>query len=162
VGDRPTDRTIVDSKWVCKIRYLSDSFVDKFKVGLVAKRCYQIQGQDYDEMFVPVALFDFLHYLLSIVTGNVFVPHQLDVNTAFLYRKLIQTIYMHPPEGYRDGNTGAHLQRYIYRLKNSQQEISTLVLSNNYEDTSLTHPTLNLLYVSIREIHVTSLCISMI
>jgi hypothetical protein len=31
VVDRPTDRKIVDSKWVCKIKPLSDRSVDKFK-----------------------------------------------------------------------------------------------------------------------------------
>jgi hypothetical protein len=59
VVDRPTDRKIVDSKWVCKIKRLSDRSVDKFKARLVAKGFSQIQGQDSDERFAPVLPFRF-------------------------------------------------------------------------------------------------------
>jgi hypothetical protein len=46
VVDRPTDRKIVDSKWVFKIQRLSAGSVGKFKARLVAKEFSQIQGQD--------------------------------------------------------------------------------------------------------------------
>jgi hypothetical protein len=46
VVDTPTDRNLVDSKWVFKIKRLSDGYIDKFKSPLVAKRFSQIQGQD--------------------------------------------------------------------------------------------------------------------
>jgi hypothetical protein len=44
VVDRPTDRKIVDTQWVFKIKHLSDRSVDKFKARLVAKGLSQIQG----------------------------------------------------------------------------------------------------------------------
>jgi hypothetical protein len=122
VVDRPTDRKIVDSKWVFKIKCLSDGSVDKFKARLVAKGFSQIQGQDYDETFAPVVRFDSLRLLLSIVAANGFVPQQLDVKAAFLYGELKETIYMRLPEGYRDGNKVAHLKRCIYGLKQSPRE----------------------------------------
>jgi hypothetical protein len=88
VVDRHTDRMIVDSKWVFKIKRRFDRSVDKFKVRLVAKGFSQIQGQDYDETFALVVHFDSLLLLLPIVAANGFVPQQLDVKTAFLYGEL--------------------------------------------------------------------------
>jgi hypothetical protein len=44
VVDRPTDRKIVDSKWVFKIKRLSDGSVDKFKARFLATGLSQIQG----------------------------------------------------------------------------------------------------------------------
>jgi hypothetical protein len=122
VVERSTDRKIVDSKWVFKIKPLSDGSVDKFKARLVAKRFSQIQGQDYDETFAPVVRFDPLHVLLSIVTANGFVSLQLDVKAGFLYSELKETIYMHLSEGYKDGNKVVHLTRCIYALKQSLRE----------------------------------------
>jgi hypothetical protein len=42
VVDRPTDRKIVDSKWVFKITHLSDGSVDELKARLMAKGFSQI------------------------------------------------------------------------------------------------------------------------
>jgi hypothetical protein len=42
--DRLCDRKIVDSKWVFKIKRLSDGCVDKFKARLGATGFIQIQG----------------------------------------------------------------------------------------------------------------------
>jgi hypothetical protein len=116
-GDIPTDRKIVDSKSVFNIKPLSDGSVDKFKARLVAKRFSHIQREDYDETFALVVRCDSLRLLLSIVAANGFVPQQLDVKAAFLYRELKETIYMRLPEGYRDGTKVAHLKRCIYGLK---------------------------------------------
>jgi hypothetical protein len=69
VVDKPIDRKIVDSKWVFKIKRLSDGSVDKFQERLVAKGFSQIQGQDYNDTFALVIRFDSLHLLLSIVVG---------------------------------------------------------------------------------------------
>jgi hypothetical protein len=44
VVDRSTDRKIVDSKRVFKIKRLSDRSLDKFKPRLVAKEFSLIQG----------------------------------------------------------------------------------------------------------------------
>jgi hypothetical protein len=69
-----------------------------------------------------VVRFHYSRLLLSIIAANGFVPQQLDVKAAFLYGELKQTIYMHLPEGYRDGNKVAHLKRCIYGLQQSPRE----------------------------------------
>jgi hypothetical protein len=117
VVDRSTDRKIVDSKWIFKIKHLFDGSVDKFQARLVRKVYFQIQGQDYDDMFAPVVPFDSLRLLLSIVTANGFISQQLDVKAAFLYGELHEIIYIHLPKGYRDRKKVAHPKRCIYGLK---------------------------------------------
>jgi hypothetical protein len=117
VVDRPTYRQILDSKWVFKIKHLSDRSVDKFKARLVATGWSQIQGQDYDETFVPVVWFDSSRLPLSIVAANGFVPRHLEVKATFLYGELTETIYIRLPDRYRDGNQVAHLKRFINGLK---------------------------------------------
>jgi hypothetical protein len=88
----------------------------------VAKGFSQIQGQDYDETFAPVVHFESLHLLLSIVAATGFVPLQLDIKAAFLYGEPNETMFMHLPEGYRDGNKVAHLKKCIYGLTQSPRE----------------------------------------
>jgi hypothetical protein len=83
----------------------------------VVKKCSKIQVQDYDEMFTPVVYFSSSCLLLSIVATNCFVPQQLDVNAAFLYAQLKDTIYMHLLEDYRESNRVAYLNRCIYDFK---------------------------------------------
>jgi hypothetical protein len=71
-----------------------------------------MQKDDYDKTCALVVHFDFLDLPLSIVTVNGFVPLHLDVKATFLYGELKEIINMHLPEGYRDGNTVTHLNRF--------------------------------------------------
>jgi hypothetical protein len=82
----------------------------------VAKGLSQIQGQDDDETFALVVRFDSLRLVLSIVAMNGFGYQQLDIEAAFLYGELKETIYIRLPEGYRDGNKVAQLKMCIYGL----------------------------------------------
>jgi hypothetical protein len=70
---RPTDRKIVDSKWVFNITHLLDGFIAKFKAQLVAKGLFQIQGWDYDETIAAMVRLNSWALLLSIVAANDFV-----------------------------------------------------------------------------------------
>jgi hypothetical protein len=69
-----------------------------------------------------VVYIDSLHYLLSIVAENGYVPQCPDVKAIFLCGEHQEIIYMHLPEGYRDSNKFVPLKRYIYGLKPSRRE----------------------------------------
>ena len=45
---------IIGCKWVYRLKYGLDGFIDKYKARLVAKGFHKIDGLDYFETFNPV------------------------------------------------------------------------------------------------------------
>jgi len=60
VVDRPSNRRIVDGRWVFHVKGNAKGELDRFKARYVAKGFSQVQGVDYEEIFAPVARFDSL------------------------------------------------------------------------------------------------------
>ena len=120
--DRPIGRTVVDCKWVYKIKQKADGSVERYKARLVGKGFIQKIGQDYEETFAPVARYDSFRILMAIATRNGWRPQQIDVKTAFFYGNLKEEIYMNLPEGYRKVGKVARLFKCIYGLKQSAHE----------------------------------------
>jgi endo-beta-N-acetylglucosaminidase D len=102
--DKPSDRLIVNSKWVYKTKLKADSTIDRYKARLVAKSYTQQQGIDDNETFSPVVRFDTIRMLLSTAARKNLMLSQFDVKTAFLYGDLEDEIYMQQPEGFNDGS----------------------------------------------------------
>ncbi|UYV70897.1 hypothetical protein LAZ67_8001041 [Cordylochernes scorpioides] len=92
-----------------------------FKARLVALGCSQKYGTDYNETFSPGMKPDSFRTLLAYATMMDYEFHHFDVETAFLYGKLTETIYMTQPEGYqRQGKyIVCKLNQALYRLKQS-------------------------------------------
>ena len=120
--DRPAGRTVVDCKWVYKIKQKADGSVERYKARLVGKGFTQKIGQDYEETFAPVARYDSFRILMAIAARNGWRPQQMDMKTAFLYGNLKEEIYMNLPEGHRKAGKVARLLKCIYGLKQSARE----------------------------------------
>ena len=117
---RPTDKNIVGSKWVYRIKRKADGSVDKYKARLVARGFTQIYGVDYFTTFSPVAKLSSFRTILALAARHDWEIESFDFNAAYLNGELDddEEIYMHPPPGYdSDPNTVKRLCKALYGLK---------------------------------------------
>jgi len=65
VAPRSTDKSVVGSRWIFKVKHAADGSIEKYKSKFVAKGLSQVEEIDYEETFVPVARYSpldqFLH-----------------------------------------------------------------------------------------------------
>ena len=80
----------------------ADGNVHIYKARLVAKGFHQIQGVDYDETFLPVAMLKSIQILLAIVAYYDYEIWKMDVKMAFLNGNLSEDVYMTQPKGFVD------------------------------------------------------------
>ena len=118
----PPGRTIIQCKWVYKIKYNSAGEIDKYKARLVAKGYSQVHGIDYDETFSPVIKHDSIRVLFAIAAVQRMHMRQFDIGTAYLNSDLATRIYMQQPEGFVDPHNPSYvcsLLKSLYGLKQS-------------------------------------------
>jgi hypothetical protein len=78
----------------------------------------QRHGIDYQETYAPVAALNSIRAKLAKCVAERFKIEQCDVDTAFLYGKLEEDIYMEVPEGLRE----------LFALANGQDEEDVVCL----------------------------------
>ncbi|GJS11290.1 retrovirus-related pol polyprotein from transposon TNT 1-94 [Tanacetum coccineum] len=100
ITDLPKDRKAIGSQWVFKIKYKYNGEIDRYKARLVAKWFNQKEGVDFEVTFSHVVKIVTVRCLLNLIVSNYWPAFQLDVNNAFLYGDLVETVYIKPPEGY--------------------------------------------------------------
>ena len=100
--DLPDGRKAVENKWIFKTKTDADGNVIVYNARLVAKGFRQIQGDDYDETFSPVAMLKSIRILLAIAAYFDYEIWQMDVKTAFLNDNVEKELYMMQPEGFVD------------------------------------------------------------
>ncbi|KAJ9545443.1 hypothetical protein OSB04_025150 [Centaurea solstitialis] len=117
---RPTNKTIIDLKWIFKNKKDEDGIVTRNKARLVAKGFKQQAGIDYDETFAPVARIEAIRIFLAYAAHKNFTVYQMDVKTAFLNGELKEEVYVSQPEGFVDRTKPNHvyiLDKALYGLK---------------------------------------------
>jgi hypothetical protein len=80
-----TGRNPIGNKWVFKKKLNAEGKVDKYKVWLVTKGYFQVEGIDFGDIFSHVSKITSIIFLLSVVVAFDFEVEQMDVKTTFLH-----------------------------------------------------------------------------
>jgi len=113
--DPPHGVRAIECKWIYKNKKDMDGNFHVYKARLVTKGFRQVQGIDYDETFLPVAMLKSIRIILAIAAYFDYEIWQMDVKTAFLNGNLEEDMYMIQLEGFVDPNNA----RKICKLKKS-------------------------------------------
>lgn len=120
----PLGKTVIGSKWVYKAKSDEQGIITRYKARLVAQGYSQKYGDDYDEVFAPVAKPATLRILLTIAGKKKMVVKHYDIESAYLNGDLSHEVYMKQPEGYHQGsdNMVCKLEKNLYGLKQGANE----------------------------------------
>jgi hypothetical protein len=110
---RLADKNVIGSKWVFKNKMNEQGQIVKDKSRLVCKGYAQVEGQDLDETFAPVARLEAIRMFLAYACHKNFKVYQMDVKSYFLNGDLEEYVYMEKPEGFSLTNN----PDYVYKLK---------------------------------------------
>lgn len=117
---RPAGHNVLKCRWVYRIKRDHNNKPVKYKARLVVKGFMQRYGVDFFETYAPTVRMQSILILMAIVARHNLELHQLDVDTAFLYGKLDEEVYMEQPEGFVDQQRHDHvwrLNKSLYGLK---------------------------------------------
>lgn len=76
--------SIIETRWVYQNKINKVGEVIRKKACLVSQGYSQKEGVDYNETFVPVALLEAIHILLSYVFFKGLIIFQIDVKSVLL------------------------------------------------------------------------------
>ncbi len=135
----PENKTVIGSKWVYKVKMDEKGNVTRYKARLVAQGYSQKYGEDYDEVFAPVAKPTTLRTILTIAGLKGMIVKHYDVETAYLNGDLSHEVYMKQPEGYQEGGHKivCKLQKNLYGLKQGANEwnrkFNDILITNGFK-----------------------------
>lgn len=79
---RPKGKSIVTSKWLHKIKHGVDGNIEKYKVRFMARGFSQKEGEDYDDIFAPVARYTTIRSIVTLAASQGWTLYQMDVKTV--------------------------------------------------------------------------------
>ncbi|GJX75008.1 putative ribonuclease H-like domain-containing protein [Tanacetum coccineum] len=115
----PNGKRAIGTKWVFRNKKDERGIVIKNKARLVSQGYTQEEGIDYDEVFAPVARIEAIRLFLAYASFKDFVVYQMDVQSAFLYGKIKEEVYVCQPLGFEDPDFPDRVykvEKSLYRL----------------------------------------------
>ena len=112
--DLPPGKKAVGSKWVFKLKKLSDGSIDCFKARVVARGFTQKAGIDFTETFAPVLRFSTLRVLLAITAMEDLELDQVNFKSTYLNGEIEEEVYIELPDGYKEGDKVGRLNKANY------------------------------------------------
>nr|GEY26294.1 putative ribonuclease H-like domain-containing protein [Tanacetum cinerariifolium] len=100
--DLPYGKRAIGTKWVYKNKKDERGIVIRNKARLVAEGHTQEEGNDYEEVFAPVARIEAIRLFLAYASFMGFPVYQMDVKSAFLYGTIEEEVYVCQPPGFKD------------------------------------------------------------
>jgi len=89
-----TFKSIVECQWFYTLKTRPDGKIDHYRARPIAKGYVQSYGQDYTNMFSPIATMKSIQFPFSIVAICYWTLFQLDIKNAFLHGDLDEEVYM--------------------------------------------------------------------
>ncbi|GJY81818.1 putative ribonuclease H-like domain-containing protein [Tanacetum coccineum] len=123
--DLPNGKRAIGTKWVYRNKKDERGIVIKNKESLVAQGYTQEEGMDYDEVFAPIARIEAIRLFLAYAFFKDFMVYQMDVNSAFLYGKIKEEVYVCQPPGFEDPyfpNRRGQIDKTLF-IKRDQSDI---------------------------------------
>ncbi|GKD48611.1 putative ribonuclease H-like domain-containing protein [Tanacetum coccineum] len=100
--DLPYGKRVIETKWIYRNKKDERGIMIRNKARLIAQGYTQEEGIDYDEVFALVARIEAIRLFLAYASFKYFVVYQMDVQSAFLYGKVEEEVYVCQPMGFED------------------------------------------------------------
>nr|GEX37872.1 putative ribonuclease H-like domain-containing protein [Tanacetum cinerariifolium] len=92
----------IGTKWVFRNKKDERGIVVRNKIRLLAQGHTQEEGNDYEEVFAPVARIKAIRFYLAYASFMGFMVYQMDFKSAFLYGTIEEEVYVCQPLGFED------------------------------------------------------------
>lgn len=100
---------MVTSKWLYKIKHGANGSIEKYKASFVARGLNQKQGEDYNDIFAPVACYTTICSIVALVASQGWTLYHMDVKIAFLHGLLQEEVYVEQPPSFEVHDRKTHV-----------------------------------------------------
>jgi hypothetical protein len=77
-------KSVVNSKWIYKIKHVVYGSVEKYKERFVARGFSHVEGIDYEETFAPISRYTSIRTIIDIQSSMGWRLHLMDLKKTFL------------------------------------------------------------------------------